>query len=234
MPISFPTTGLTPNVTTYTYSGLTWLWTGSVWQSVGTVSVQGTQGIQGAQGIQGTQGIQGSTPLLSATTPTAVGTAAAGISTSASRDDHVHSIANVAYTNVTNTFATSQNIYGSVASNASLAVRGAASQSADILSVQNSAGQAGFGVTASGGIQVRSAFNGPITVLAGATGDLSSMSVYTYNIARKGIVIKGLSGQTANLVEMQDYLGNPLSAVDPAGNFTKGDGDQLVLASQIF
>ena len=62
MPITFPTSGLTANVTTYTYGGLTWLWTGSVWQSVGSVSVQGTQGTQGIsnQGVQGTIGLTGS------------------------------------------------------------------------------------------------------------------------------------------------------------------------------
>lgn len=72
MPINFPTTGLTPGVTTYTYLSSTWLWTGTVWQSVGTAQgLQGTQGIQGrsvqgiqgqagsVQGIQGIQGIQG-------------------------------------------------------------------------------------------------------------------------------------------------------------------------------
>jgi len=65
MAISFPTTGLTPNVTTYTYSGRTWVWTGTVWQSVGTATgAQGTTGSQGATGTQGpagtgTQGIQG-------------------------------------------------------------------------------------------------------------------------------------------------------------------------------
>lgn len=57
MPISFPTTGLTPNVTTYTFDGRTWLWTGSVWRSVGTA--QGMAGPQGTQGIQGVQGIIG-------------------------------------------------------------------------------------------------------------------------------------------------------------------------------
>jgi len=51
MPANFPTTGLTPNVTTYTYSGRTWLWTGTAWQSQGTI--QGIIGTTGAQGIQG-------------------------------------------------------------------------------------------------------------------------------------------------------------------------------------
>ena len=87
MTISFPTTGLVPGVTTYSYGDRTWIWTGSVWQSVGTVQgVQGTTGekgivfasvapanqsilwvnttlssssIQGATGVQGPSGLQG-------------------------------------------------------------------------------------------------------------------------------------------------------------------------------
>jgi len=69
MAISFPTTGLTPNVTTYTYSGRTWLWTGTVWQSVGTA--QGLTGTQGITGPQGTQGILGNKGITSgASSPT--------------------------------------------------------------------------------------------------------------------------------------------------------------------
>ena len=60
MPISFPTTGLVANVTTYTYSGFTWIWNGTTWDSVGTVQgVTGPQGIQGTTGTQGTTGLQG-------------------------------------------------------------------------------------------------------------------------------------------------------------------------------
>jgi hypothetical protein len=60
MPLSFPTTGLVTNVTTYSFSGRTWLWNGSSWQSVGTVQgVAGPQGIQGAAALQGTVGLQG-------------------------------------------------------------------------------------------------------------------------------------------------------------------------------
>lgn len=61
MAIAFPTTGLTAGVTVYSYSGRTWLWTGTVWQSVGTVSgSQGTTGSTGPQGATG-QSIQGAT-----------------------------------------------------------------------------------------------------------------------------------------------------------------------------
>ena len=69
MAISFPTTGLTPNVTTYTYSGRTWLWTGTVWQSVGTVT--GAQGLQGVQGVQGIQGGVTNAPAFTVTEFTA-------------------------------------------------------------------------------------------------------------------------------------------------------------------
>lgn len=235
MPISFPTTGLTPGVTTYTYSGLTWLWTGDVWQSVGTVQgVNGAQGTDGIQGLQGTQGIQGSTPLLSGVTPAAVGTASPGISTSASRDDHVHSIANVAYTNTSNTFTTGQYVFNSTASVVPFAIRGAGSQSADLLTLQNSVGQAAINVDSAGVLRTRSSFAGSITMAAGATGEQSSVSIYSYNSARKCLVLKGTTSQTANLQEWWDVNNTSLSAVDAAGNFNKGDGDQLVLANQIF
>jgi hypothetical protein len=62
MAINFPTTGLVAGTTTYTYANHTWLWSGTVWQSVGTVQgAQGVQGLQGSsiQGTQGTQGVQG-------------------------------------------------------------------------------------------------------------------------------------------------------------------------------
>jgi hypothetical protein len=59
MAISFPSTGLVPNVTTYTYSNKTWLWTGAAWKAVLTYPSQGIQGSQGFQGIQGPQGLQG-------------------------------------------------------------------------------------------------------------------------------------------------------------------------------
>ena len=233
MPISFPTTGLTPNVTTYTYDGLTWIWTGAVWQSVGTAQgVQGAQGTTGTQGVQGTQGTQGGTPILSGVTPAAIGTASAGISTSASRDDHVHAITNVALLNANNTFTDRQFIFNNTPANAALLIRGAPSQTAEVVIVQNSAGQTG--ATLSSGLFVRSGYNGAITMNAGATSELSSVSIYSYNVARRGLVIKGLASQTANLLEVQDSVGAPLSAIDPAGNFTKGDGDQIVLASQIF
>jgi hypothetical protein len=152
MPITFPTSGLTANVTTYTYGGLTWLWTGSVWQSVGSVSVQGIQGTQGIsnQGVQGTQGLAGS----------AGGTGPQG----------------------------TQGLTG------------------------------GFGTQGIQGLQ------GPFG---------TSPIVYPTTTGSVGLTIQGLTGQTGRLTEWK-IGATTLSAIDTAGNITKGDGDQIVLASQIF
>jgi hypothetical protein len=150
MPITFPTSGLTPNVTTYTYSGLTWLWTGSVWQSVGSVSVQGTQG---NQGLQGTIGLQGFTGAGGGDGPQGV-----------------------------------QGLTG------------------------------GFGTQGIQGVQ-------------GSFG--TSPIVYSTTSASVGFTVQGLTGQTGRLTEWK-IGATTLSAIDTAGNITKGDGDQIVLASQIF
>jgi len=152
MPITFPTSGLTANVTTYTYGGLTWLWTGSVWQSVGSVSVQG---IQGTQGLQGTIGLQGFTGSAGGTGPTGA-----------------------------------QGLTG------------------------------GFGTQGIQGLQ--------------GIGFGTSQIVYPTNTASVGFAVQGLSGQTGRLTEWRNSSGTPLSGIDTVGNLTKGDGDQIVLASQIF
>jgi len=152
MPITFPTSGLTANVTTYTYGGLTWLWTGSVWQSVGSVSVQGIQGTQGIQGLQGTQGLAGS----------AGGTGPTG----------------------------AQGLTG------------------------------GFGTQGVQGLQ--------------GIGFGTSQVVYPTTSASVGFAVQGLTGQTGRLIEWRNPTGTALSGIDSVGNLTKGDGDQIVLASQIF
>ena len=66
MAISFPTTSLVANVTTYYYNNKSWIWTGTIWQSLaigtGSQGLQGIQlyGLQGIQGVRSSQGIQGS------------------------------------------------------------------------------------------------------------------------------------------------------------------------------
>jgi len=57
MPLLFPSN---PTLNqTYSYSGRTWNWNGTVWQSVGTTVAVGATGAQGVAGSNGTQGLQG-------------------------------------------------------------------------------------------------------------------------------------------------------------------------------
>jgi len=59
MAINFPTTGLTPNVTTYTLGDRTWLWTGTAWQ-LQNPNISGYTGSKGYTGSQGQTGYVGS------------------------------------------------------------------------------------------------------------------------------------------------------------------------------
>jgi len=52
--------------------------------------------------------------------------------------------------------------------------------------------------------------------------------------ARIGLMVQGAASQSADLMQWQNSSSTVLSAIDIAGNFTKGDGDQLLLAGQIF
>jgi hypothetical protein len=102
MPISFPTTGLVTNVTTYTYLGHTWLWNGTTWDSTGTI--QGLQGTQGITGLQGTVGLQGNTGNAGTTIVTAkgdliVGTASSTVTNQAIGGNYQTLIADSAVTN---------------------------------------------------------------------------------------------------------------------------------------
>ena len=67
MPINFPSTGLTANVSTYTLNDKTWLWNGTAWQLVsnqagytGSVGYTGSIGYSGSQGDRGDRGYLGS------------------------------------------------------------------------------------------------------------------------------------------------------------------------------
>lgn len=55
MSITFPTTGLTPNVTTYTLGTRTWIWTGQGWK-ITTTTVTGPTGPSGSTGPTGPTG----------------------------------------------------------------------------------------------------------------------------------------------------------------------------------
>jgi hypothetical protein len=59
MAINFPTTGLTPNVTTYSLGDRTWLWSGTAWQLQNS-NISGYTGSAGVNGYTGSQGYTGS------------------------------------------------------------------------------------------------------------------------------------------------------------------------------
>jgi hypothetical protein len=196
MPINFPTSGLISNVTTYSFSGLTWIWTGSVWQSVGSVSVQGTQGIQGIQGaqstIQGIQGLQGSTGTAG------IGSAVAPITLTGSTVSFDPSYSN--------TFTANQTF--SPTSSATVAVinKGAASQTANLVQNQNSTSTILSGINAAGQIYAgttSSVVGSTTTTLTSAAYTSATIAVFTYggtSLIQPGqtVVVAGVTGGTYN------------------------------------
>ena len=61
--VDFPTTGLTPNVTTYTLGTRTWLWNGAAWEIVAQTATgyTGSLGYTGSVGYTGSAGTNGYT-----------------------------------------------------------------------------------------------------------------------------------------------------------------------------
>jgi hypothetical protein len=110
-------------------------------------------------------------------------------------------------------------------------IRGNGSQTADLQQWQSSGGVSVAKISAYGDLTI------PDSRIALGSSSLLGNTFLFVNSAYNTytpIVARGASGQTANLQEWQDSSGTLLSAIDKAGNLTKGDGDQLVLASQIF
>lgn len=60
--------------------------------------------------------------------------------------------------------------------------------------------------------------NGQMAVSKGTVSLLAQQTIYPYATTIKGQVIKGFTGQTANLQEWQDSIGTVLAAVTAAGN----------------
>jgi hypothetical protein len=48
------------------------------------------------------------------------------------------------------------------------------------------------------------------------------------------LTVKGAVSSAADLQQWQNSAGISLNSIDASGNMTKGDGDQIVLSSQIF
>lgn len=100
-----------------------------------------------------------------------------------------------------------------------LTVRGASSQSANLQQWQNSA-SANVSIVFSDG-----SFSTGGYISVGNTNKSSTNAIFAQSInsSHKGIVVKGASGQTANLQEWQNSSGSALARVEPDGDiFTSG------------
>jgi hypothetical protein len=95
-----------------------------------------------------------------------------------------------------------------------LYIRGAASQTADVLQVQNSAGGNLFRVTPDD-----ARFAGAVMAGNSGSGILATLTSYATTAGTKGLVVRGAASQTANLFEVQDSSGNNLVSINPAGRY---------------
>ena len=125
-------------------------------------------------------------------------------------------------------------IASNYSSNIPLTVRGAASQTADLQQWQNSAGTVLAKINASGEQVWYNPSNGTTLAYVSMYGELfaqgniyarsasnygASLNIATPTTTYIGAVIRGISGQTANLQEWQDSTGTILSAIKSGGEF---------------
>jgi len=94
-------------------------------------------------------------------------------------------------------------------------IRGVASQTADLLQLQNSAGTAIALINASGDFVARN-----IYASASANYYTAQVNILPDSAAKAGIVIRGVASQTANLQEWQNSSGTVLAKVDSSGSIT--------------
>ena len=167
---------------------------------------------------------------------------------------------NVAGTGGTFTLSAVGSFVAGTAAITPIVVRGAASQTANLQEWQNSAGTILPSIGPNGTMTLKSVSSANLVTFFNGTsgfgaGNISYNGIFNINAANMGfpytasgatlsvnatsatvvpITSRGFASQTANLQEWQDNSGTILSAVDKAGNLTKGDGDQLVLAGQIY
>lgn len=96
-----------------------------------------------------------------------------------------------------------------------LLVRGLVSQTDNLLETQISDGTPQVWVSAAGTL-----FSGTAFLADGQDPSLATMSAQAKSITSVAAVAKGFNGQTANILEVRDYLSQLLASVDPAGTVT--------------
>jgi hypothetical protein len=121
------------------------------------VGATGPTGPQGVTGPTGPTGATGPQPSLSTNTPQGLGTASAGVGTTASKDDHVHSNVVVAPSS----------------SSVALTAKGATSQSANLQEWQNSSGYVYAKIDSYGNFT----FNTAANVINGASASYTPLTI---------------------------------------------------------
>ena len=177
----------------------------------GMTGATGNTGATGAQGIQGATGATGPQPSLSSNNPVALGTAAPGSGTTASRDDHVHPTTGLAVLAAANTFTTSPQRINGAASSVGLIVRANATTPGNLQEWQDSAGSVLSFISSSGNIRTT------IAAVFGSTSYGAMVNVTPLSTTTVGAVIRGAASQTANLQEWQDSSGGILSSISSLG-----------------
>lgn len=115
-------------------------------------------------------------------------------------------------------------IFNATAADAGLIVRGAASQSASLLSLQNSAGTSVLTIGSDGTIRTTSSSFG-FHYNDGAS-QTARVSVFMDTASAVGLLIRGIASQTGDLARFENSAGTTLASVDASGNarFVSIDG----------
>jgi hypothetical protein len=129
------------------------------------------------------------------------------------------SIDSAAKVGIGSTAPTAQlDVYSQSASRVGQVVRGAASQSANLLEIQSSAAAVLLSVTSAGNL------NAPGQVRVGTTSGLAQLSVVSTNAATIAQVVRGAASQTADLLQLQDSAGNVYMGFTAFGGMTSNLG----------
>jgi hypothetical protein len=114
-----------------------------------------------------------------------------------------------------------------------LTIKGAASQSANLLEIRNSSNTLLSYTLSNGDWVMPNLFNSYAGVGTGYSdyqGGATSLYVRPTATTRSGAVIKGLASQTADLLQMQDSTGAILAKVDSVGAFTTNSANGYSIA----
>ena len=115
-----------------------------------------------------------------------------------------------------NAFTEAQSITNTVIGAVPLIVKGASGQTASLLEIQNNAASVLIGVTSAGNL------NATGQVRVGTTSGLGQLAVVIAGASTIGAVVRGVSGQTADLTQWQNNTGGVVAWVQANGSIFSG------------